>query len=66
MKCYYQCNLREELVILRRSPELSTEIEAGTQLLEAAGNLFAQRCVKVVFICFSVELGTRVGFQSEK
>lgn len=66
MKCYYQFNLREELVILRRSPKLSTEVEERAQFLKAAGNLFAQRCVKVVFICFSVELDTRVGFQSKK
>jgi len=66
MKCNYQSNLREELVILRRSPKLSTEVEARAQSLEAAGNLFAQGCVKVVSICFSVELDARVGFQSKK
>lgn len=41
MRCDYQSNLREELVILRRSPKLSTEVEARAQFLEAAGNLFA-------------------------
>jgi len=66
MKCNYQSNLREELVILRRSPKLSTEVETRAHSLEATGNLFAQRCVKVVSICFSVELDARVGFQSKK
>lgn len=65
VKCNCQSDLREEHVILRCSTKLSTEIEAGAQLLEAARDLFAQGCVKVVFICMGVELDGRISFQSK-
>lgn len=65
VKCNCQSDLREEHVILRCNTKLSTEIEAGAQLLEAARDLFAQGCVKVVFICLGVELDGRISFQSK-